>query len=265
MTGRLGFGIAAALGPGVAGEVAGEIERLGYTTMWTNDGASGPGLPLVAAALRASRAMRAGVGVIPCDLRRAPEIAETIASLGIDTSRAIVGIGSGRAEHPVDAVRAAVTELRALLGPGTAIAIAALGPRMCRLAGEIADVVLLNWMTPERIRWARERIAEGARGSGRIGEPVIASYVRVALGADAPARLAAEAGRYARIPAYARSFAGMGADPAIVGVAARAPNEVAPALARYRDVLDETVLRALPTSNETARVLEIARAGVTAR
>ncbi|MBI2323520.1 MAG: LLM class flavin-dependent oxidoreductase [Chloroflexi bacterium] len=212
-TGRLGFGIAAALGPGVAGDVAGEVERLGYETIWTTDGTAGTGLPLLAAAQRSSHAMLLGVGVIPCDLRGAREIAETITNLGIDTSRAIVGIGSGRAEHPAEAVRAAVTDLRALLPPGSAIGIAALGPRMCRLAGEIADVVLLNWMTPQRIRWARERIAEGARRGGRKGGPVIASYVRVAIGADASDRLAAEADRYARVPAYGRSFAGMAVEP----------------------------------------------------
>ncbi len=263
MTGRLGFGIAAALGPSVAGDVAGEVERLGYTTMWTNDGAGGPGLALVAAAQRSTRVMRAGVGVIPCDLRGAPEIARTIAALGIDSSRAIVGLGSGRAEHPVEAVRAAVTDLRALLAPGSTIAIAALGPRMCRLAGEIADVVLLNWMTPERILWARERIAEGARRGDRKGGPRVASYVRVAIGADASERLAAEAGRYARIPQYGRSFAAMAVGPVTVGIAALAADEVAPALAPYRNVLDETVVRALPSTDDADGVLEIARSGVT--
>ncbi|MBI2983197.1 MAG: hypothetical protein HYY42_03295 [Chloroflexi bacterium] len=243
-TGRLGFGIAAALGPGVAGDVAGEVERLGYETMWTTDGTAGTGLPLLAAAQRSSHAMLLGIGVIPCDLRGAREIAETITNLGIDTSRAIVGIGSGRAEHPVEAVRAAVTDLR---------------------AREIADVVLLNWMTPQRIRWARERIAEGARRGGRKGGPVIASYVRVAIGADASDRLAAEADRYARVPAYGRSFAGMAVEPATVGIAARAADEVAAELAPYREVLDETVIRALPATNDAAGVLEIARSGAAGR
>lgn len=260
MTGRLGFGIAAALGPEIAAAVAPEVERLRYVTLWTNDGASGPGLPLVAAAQRATRTIRAGVGVIPCDLRPPREIAQTIASLGIDPGRAVIGLGSGRAEHPVQAVRAAVVEVRTRLRPGAAIAIAALGPRMCRLAGELADVVLLNWMTPERIRWARQRIAEGARRGGRIGGPMVASYVRVAIGPDARERLAAEAARYARIPAYGRSFDAMAVDPATVGIAAAAAEDVTPALASYREVLDETVIRALPSSNDAAAVLEIARA-----
>lgn len=261
MTGAVGFGIAAALGPEVAGAVAPEIERLGYATIWTNDGAPAAGLPLVAAAQRATHTIRTGVGVIPCDLRSAAEVARTVASLGIELHRTIVGIGSGRAEHPVDAVRLAVTELRPRLDTGTAIAVAALGARMCRLAGEVADVVLLNWMTPERIRWARERIAEGARRSARVRGPVVASYVRVAIGSDARERLAAEAARYERSPQYARSRDAMGVGLGSVGIAVRDPAEVAPALAPYREVLDETVIRALPSSNDAEGVLAIARAG----
>lgn len=260
--GRLGFGIAAMLGPDVAGAVAPEIERLGYVSLWTNDGATGPGLPLVAAAQRATRTIGLGIGVIPCDLRPATEIAGTVARLGIDDERAVIGLGSGRAEHPVEAVRRAISELRPLLGPGMRIAIAALGPRMCRLAGELADVVLVNWMTPERIGWARDRIAEGARRSDRVDGPVIASYVRAAIGPDAAARLAAEAGRYARIPAYRRSFDAMGVDPATVGIAAQDPGEIAQALTPYRDVLDEAVVRALPSPDDASGVLAIARAAM---
>ncbi len=262
MAGAVGFGIAAAVGPDVAAAVAPEVERLGYVSLWTNDGAGGPGLPVVAAAQRATHAIATGVGVIPCDLRPAAEIAATVASLGIDPRRAIIGIGSGRAEHPVAAVRAAVADLRPRLDPGTRIAVAALGPLMCRLAGEVADVVLLNWMTPARISWARERIAEGAQRSGRLGPVVVASYVRVAIGADARERLASEAGRYARIPAYARSFEAMRVDPAAVGIALRDAADVPEALAPYREVLDETVIRALPATNDAAAVLAIAQAGV---
>ena len=35
--------------------------------------------------------------------------------------------------------------------------ISALGPRAMRLAGEIADGVLLNWCTPERVGVAKQR------------------------------------------------------------------------------------------------------------
>ena len=261
MAGRLGFGIAAVLGSDVAAALAPEVERLGYAQLWTNDGAPAAGLPLVAAAQRASARIVTGVGVIPCDLRSPGDIVAAIGELGIDPRRAVIGIGSGRAEHPVEAVREAAAELRRLLPQGVRLAVAALGPRMCRLAGEVADVVLLNWVTPERIRWSRRRIAEGERRGGRRpGQVVVASYVRVAVGPGARERLAAEASRYARIPAYARSFAAMAVDPGSVGIAAEDPRDVAAALAPYREVLDETVVRALPAANDAASVLAVARA-----
>lgn len=261
----LGFGIAAAHGAALAAETAAEVERLGYDAMWTTDGTAGAGLPVMAAIQRSSRKMAVGIGVIPCDLRSPAEIAATVSDLGIDAARAVIGIGSGRAEHPVDAVRAAVADLRARLAPGTRVAVAALGPRMCRLGGEIADVVLLNWMTAERIGWARRRIAEGARRAGRREGPVVSMYVRVAIGPDARERLAAEAGRYARVPAYGRSFAAMGVEPGTVGIAARSAAEVAPALAAYREALDETVVRALPARDDAESVLEVAGAGSAGR
>ncbi len=261
----LGLCIPATLGPEVGAAVAPVVERLGYASFWTNDGGS-PGLPVVAAAQRATSRIRLGVGAIPVDLRHADEIASTVGRLGIDLERTTVGVGAGRAAHPVVAVRAAVEGLRARLGDRSVVAVAALGPLMCRLAGEVADLALLNWMTPRRLRWARRRIAEGERRAGRAPRTVtVASYVRVAIGSDAGGRLGAEADRYARIAAYARSFDAMKVDPGSVGIAVGADADVRPALAPYLEVLDETIVRVLPTSDDAEGVLRIARAAIDRR
>ncbi len=258
--GRVGFGVAAALGPALVGEIAAEVERVGYASLWTNDVRSAPGLPLVATAQRATRSIPAGVGVIACDARTTGEIRASIERERVDLARAIVGLGSGRSPHPVSAVRRAVAELREAL-PGARIAVAALGPRVCRLAGEIADVALLNWMTPDRIRWARRRVEEGERRAGRArGSVVVASYVRVAVGEGARERLASEAGRYARVPSYVASFAAQRVDPAEIGIERADASEVEHALAPYRDVLDETVVRALPSADGPEAILAVARA-----
>lgn len=261
MAREVGFAFDAALGPGVAAAVAPEVERLGYASLWTNDVPNAAGLPIATVAQRASARIPVGVGVIACSLRPPTEIVSSVTALGIDLRRAVIGVGSGRAEHPVIAVRGAVADLRRLLRPGAVVAVAALGPRMCRLAGEVADVVLLNWMTPERIRWARERVREGERAAGReAGTVVVASYVRVAIGRDARDRLADAAVRYQGIPAYARSFAAMAVDPGTIGVTAADAAGARAALEPYRDVLDETVVRALPVFPTRESVLEIARA-----
>ena len=69
----------------------------------------------------------------------------------------------------------------------TRIVVAALGPKMCRLAGEVADGVLLNWLTPEYARQSADIVREGAAAARRPA-PTIYAYVRLALGAAAPPR-----------------------------------------------------------------------------
>ena len=63
--------------------------------------------------------------------------------------------------------------------------LAALGPQMLRLAGEIADGALLNWATPERIAVSRERIDAGAARAGREpGAVPMTMYIRVCIDDD---------------------------------------------------------------------------------
>ena len=141
------------------------------------------------------------------------------------------------------------------------LGIAALGPRMCTLGGESADVVLLNWAFPDRIAWARERIVAGAAAAGRPA-PRAAGYVRVALGPDASARLSAEAERYRGRPRpYARHLDAQGAaQRGVPGVAATRAEHAAALLAPYRGALDSCVVRPLPAEPGPAGWLEIAEA-----
>ena len=76
--------------------------------------------------------------------------------------------------------------------PPAPVYLAALGPQMLRLAGEIADGALLNWATPERIAVSRERIDAGAARAGRgTGTVPVTMYIRVCIDDDvAAARLA---------------------------------------------------------------------------
>jgi 5,10-methylenetetrahydromethanopterin reductase len=92
--------------------------------------------------------------------------------------------------------------------------IAALGERMVGLAGEVADGVLLNICTPERVHSAREETARGAERAGRAPEDVtVAVYVRTCLSHEEPhalAALRAAVGEYAAVPHYRRQFEAMG-------------------------------------------------------
>ena len=112
--------------------------------------------------------LRLGTGVIPMTAR-SPMLTAMAAATVQERSggRLILGVGTGSAvPGALDRLRGFVGQLRALLAgerveiDGRAhqmtlvpevpvpIWISALGPRAVRLAGSIADGVLLNWCTP---------------------------------------------------------------------------------------------------------------------
>ncbi len=72
--------------------------------------------------------------------------------------------------------------------PPIPVYLAALGPQMLRLAGEVADGALLNWATPAQIAASRARIDEGCARAGRDPAAVpITMYIRVCIDDDASA------------------------------------------------------------------------------
>ena len=72
--------------------------------------------------------------------------------------------------------------------PPAPVYLAALGPQMLRLAGEVADGVLLNWATPERIAVSRAQINTGAIRAGRDpGTVPMTMYIRVCIDDDVAA------------------------------------------------------------------------------
>jgi alkanesulfonate monooxygenase SsuD/methylene tetrahydromethanopterin reductase-like flavin-dependent oxidoreductase (luciferase family) len=253
----LSFGIASAprdrterIGPAV--------ESLGYAALWANDTRRGTALATLAVAARGTRSLRLAAGVIALSERAPARIASEVAEAeaqGLDRARLILGLGSG-ASRSLDLVRLGVAELRELL-PGVRIAVAAVGPRMCALGGEIADTVLLNWSLPDHLAEQRGWIEAAAAAAGRRA-PVIAAYVRVAVGPEAATRLREEMARYARpSTAYSRIFA---AQRGLVGVAAADPAATRAGLDPYRSVLDECVVRALPATDDVDAWLAVATA-----
>lgn len=258
---HLGFGITAQRDPlavGVARLAAG-LEALGYDELWANDGRRGSGLATLAAAVSTTRRIDLCLGVAPLSERTAGEIGAEVEQLRIPHARLVLGVGTGSASS-LAAVRDAVADLRRQL-PDVRLGIAALGPRMCALGGEIADVVLLNWSYPDRIAWSRELITKGARAANRP-MPRVAGYVRVAIGPDAPDRLAAEGERYRHRPRpYTLLFDAQEAtERGVPGVASVDPADVPARLAPYRAALDTCVVRALAVEPGAAGWLQIATA-----
>jgi alkanesulfonate monooxygenase SsuD/methylene tetrahydromethanopterin reductase-like flavin-dependent oxidoreductase (luciferase family) len=67
----------------------------------------------------------------------------------------------------------------------TPLLLGALGPKMLRLTGELADGAAMNWCNTERVAWSREQVNEGARSAGRDpAELRLVEYIRVCVDED---------------------------------------------------------------------------------
>jgi FAD binding domain len=193
-----------------------------------------------------------GVGVLPLDRHQPVRIAAEISRLALDPAKLWIGIGSGQLSRPIHLMQRAVAELREFLPEGTRIVVAAMRPRMCHLGGAIADGILLNWMLPAQATEARRWVQEGADQAGRAA-PIVASYVRVAVGPGSRRRLRDEESRYRNInDAHRQHFQAMDVPLGSVGVAASARPEVLDGLAPYHSALDLPVARLLTDQDATS-------------
>ena len=239
-----GLGVSAGLEAGAARELAARCQDLGYRSLWSNDEPGAAGLETLAEFASAAPRLALGVGVLPLDRHRPAAIAADVDRLGLDPARLWIGIGSGQLRLQIEPLRRAVAELRDLV-PGARIVIAAMRPRLCRLGGAVADGVLLNWMLPDGLAQAGAWVREGAGEAGRAA-PVVASYVRVAVGPGAFERLRDVEGRYRTInEAHREHFAAIGVPLGNVGVAASTGAEVQQRLDAYQAALDLPIARVL--------------------
>ena len=289
--------LATYLNPGgdlaAAVDLARRAEALGYESVWVTHGLGRDSFLVLAAYGRVTSRLRLGNGVVPIYPRHPVTMAQAALTLSeLTAGRFTLGIGvSHRASMdamlgvpisaPLATMREYVAVLRGALGagvdfdgkhyrahwslavptrpPAPPIYLAALGPKMCELAGEVADAVLFNFITPEYARTSGDLVRAGARKASRP-VPTLYSYVRVALGAAARPRLQDEADRYGQIPAYAANFARMGVKPIDTTIMAETPAALHAAIARWDGVVDELVLRAITPADTVEQTLALVRA-----
>jgi len=236
--------------------IAREGEALGYAAVLLPETGARDTLATLTGLAGETSTLLLGTGVIPMGARTAKLAAMAAATVQERSDgRHVLGVGTGGvAPGALGRLRTYVEEIRGLIGdgaPGAALRIplpapvpiwmAALGPRATRLAGEIADGVILNWCTPDRVAEARDAIRATAADAGRNPDAVtIAVYVRAAFSDRADEALLAAAAEYASYPAYARQFAAMGIESApeavVDGVCLRGdPGPARERLEAYRD------------------------------
>lgn len=245
-----GFGVAAGLDPEVARPLATRCAELGYDSVWSNDHPGAKGLETLSEFAAAAPEADLGVAVIALDRQSPAEIAADVERLGLERAKLWLGVGAGFSEKPLTRMREALPELREAL-PGVRLVLAAMGPKMCALAGAEFDGAFFNWMTPAFAARARGQVATGAEDAGRECPPVF-GYVRTAVGHDAAARLAKEESFYRDLHAgYRNHFDRLAEPEGTVGVAAADPPTAQKLLASYT-ALDTLVVRGLASATVDA-------------
>ena len=226
--------------------IAREAEQRGYRTAWVGEASGAEAIVLSTLIATHTQTLRIANGVIPVQTRTPivyGQAAATLAhlapgrfALGLGlSSEIIVGQWHGLPFSPsIQQMREAVQIIRMTVAgervsfegkfyrlknfrlaipapsPAPRIYLAALGPRMCELAGEVADGVLLNWIPPAAVPASVRHVENGAKRAGRsLGDVDVAVYVRTCVTDEpAPARetLARDITGYAIVSVYARFF-----------------------------------------------------------
>lgn len=295
---ELGFTSApfSALGAPLSVEMAREAEQLGYRSFWVAE-ANGPEAFSILGAVAATTSRLAlGTGVLALQLRTPPLLAmagATLQSLAPDRD-VVLGIGisspvvAGRwhgtqyGDRPLAQVREFVTLVRECLSGEKVdfagdfyrvkgfrlgvrlgerrpkIVIGALNEGMLRLAGELADGVLLNYLPHTHVPWSVEQVRKG-------GDAAVYAYVHVGVGDREQALEPAKRDlfSYATVDAYARNFERAGYADSVAEVRERhAAGDRAGAVAAVSNEMVEGV-NFMGTEDEVyERVQAYASAGV---
>lgn len=191
-------------------EAAQLVESLGYGALWL--GGSPPGdLGHVRRLLDATTMLPIATGIINVWASPAAQVATAYQDLPeADRQRLVLGIGIGHREataeyrSPFETLAAYVEDLRGTGVPQEALALAALGPRVLRLAKERTAGAHPYLTTPDHTRMAREILGEG---------PLLAPEQKVLLDAD-PASAREQAGPvigfYLKMNNYTRNLKRIG-------------------------------------------------------
>jgi probable F420-dependent oxidoreductase len=230
-------------------ELISHAERLGYSDAWSYETFAGDAFTPVAAAATLTKRLRLGSAIVPVFTRPPALIALSAAGVQqLSGGRFILGLGIStptiveqwmgipyklpitRLRETVDAIRAAFTgekvtiagktiaingfRLGARLEKPPPIYIGAQGEQMLRVAAEIGDGVIVNYITPETFGKMLVPIHEGAR-SGRHDPAKLDIACRILVAIDEEETVVRENLRreltaYVTVPQYNKFFRWLG-------------------------------------------------------
>ena len=186
---------------------------LGYESAWTPSRADDAAFNRCLSWHRAS-GLPVGISAVPASGQPAKFYADHASRVwDLTGGRFTLAVGSGEMPRPAESMRAYMADIRNRLPAELPLYLAALGPLMIRLGGQLADGVAINWCTPDQVAWSRRELADAAQAAGRP-IPRLVEYIRTAVDPDAQAArhsVGKAALRYALGPAaYRRHFERMG-------------------------------------------------------
>jgi probable F420-dependent oxidoreductase len=247
----------------------------GYSSVWAPEVGSRDAIFLAGLYGSATNNVTVGTGVVPVFARKTVSLALAAAAAAeASDGRFVLGIGAGhrfpteawyeaRWHKPRERMRDVTEVLRAILSgrrvehdgdlavngfhlgstpPPVPVYFAALTPSTLRLAGEVADGVILNWLPPKGVEKAALLTREAAADAGRSVRVI--AYVRAAViedpaeEHDARAALHEQTYAYLSLPSYGNSVRKVGLGRELDAMASgheRAVDELVDALCAWGD------------------------------
>ena len=206
------FGSLSVLGPSAIIDIAQNAQELGYQSIWTVEATGTDAMTLLGAAGQAAPGLGLATGIVPVQIRTPALTAMTSATLqalnpesdiligvGVSAPGILRAHGANMTDKPIGLMREYVTLLRECLSGEQVtfegdyfsikrfqlgvrlgerkpkIIMAALNPQMLKLAGELADGVLLNYIPASHVAASVKLVREG-------GDATIYAYIHAAVG-----------------------------------------------------------------------------------
>jgi len=296
---QIGLVVGDVRGPATLDAIVDQVRvaaEAGFATAWSSQALGWDALTTIAVAGAAVADIAVGTAVVPVPQRHPMVLAgQALTAQAAVAGRLTLGVGAGvgamvsgmfglPTDRPVHRMREYLTVLGPLLRgnsvdhrgetltavgavtvpggvPAPSVLVAAMGPRMLRLAGELADGIV-TWMTGPKALGEHivPAITKASADAGRQAPQVVAGLPVCVTGtADhVRARIAEQFALAAQVPEYRATLDREGAagpqDVAIVGT----ETEVAQALTRFRDAgVTEFMAAPYGTAGEQNRTVDL--------
>ncbi|MFQ5998252.1 MAG: LLM class flavin-dependent oxidoreductase [Candidatus Bathyarchaeia archaeon] len=200
---RLGIGYYGGMSALDIADCAKYAEKRGFQSAWMAEGHGGDGFSVLTVCALATKKIKLGTSITSIYVRSAPTIAMAAATVdAVSKGRFILGIGAShkvqvepdhgiKFEKPFERMKETGELFRALLKNGKSsydgeifkikefdfwfkpfrpkipLFFSAVFPKMLEYTGEVADGVILVWVTPQTTKRAIEDLARGAKRAGR--------------------------------------------------------------------------------------------------